>query len=106
MTDAPPSRAMLAGIAFMGHTPGLKILVGCRFTPWLVRVNIVAAGLTVAAMVGAGLMAPPGQGGWAVLFAWLIGHFAWSVIFAAWILRGGAIDAGSLNRGQVAKMSH
>ncbi len=82
---------MLAAIAFCGHTPGLKILVGCRFTPLLVRVNVVAALLTVAAMVAAGVLAPAGSGGWAVLWAWLVGHFAWSIVFSAWILRGGAI---------------
>ena len=82
---------MLAAIAFAGHTPGLKIMAGSRFTPLLVRVNVVAAVLTVAAMVAAGVLAAPGEGPWAVLVAWLIGHFAWSVVFSSWILAGGAI---------------
>ncbi len=84
-------RPMLAAIAFAGHTPGLKIMARCRFTPWLVRINVVAALLTVGAMVAAGVLAAPGGGPMAVLVAWLIGHFAWSLVFSAWILAGGAI---------------
>ncbi|MCA9706657.1 MAG: hypothetical protein KDK70_12460 [Myxococcales bacterium] len=86
-----PSRAWLAAVAFAGHTPGLWLLARCRFTPALVRVNVAAALLTVLAMVAAGVTAEPGRGAWAVVVAWLWGHFAWSTIFAAWILRGGAI---------------
>jgi len=86
---------MLAAIAFAGHTPGLKLLTRCRFTPRLVRVNVVAALATVLAMVLAGLLADPGRGAWAVLYAWLIGHFAWSIVFSSWILAGGAIDESS-----------
>lgn len=89
-----PSRRWLAVLAFVGHTPGIKLLVRCRFTPRLVRVNLVAAGLTVVAMIVAGIVAAPGHRGFAVLVAWLFGHFAWSVIFSGWILRGGAIEDG------------
>ncbi|MEM7157326.1 MAG: hypothetical protein AAF799_31055 [Myxococcota bacterium] len=90
-TEPGFSRPVLAGIAFMGHIPGLKLLTRARFTPMLVRVNVVAAVATVAAMVVAGLLAEPGAGAMAVFWAWLIGHFAWSFVFAGWILGGGAI---------------
>jgi hypothetical protein len=85
------SRPGLAVIAFVGHVPGLKVIARCRFTPALVRVNVVAAGLTLIAMAVAWFAADEGQRGWAVLIAWLVGHFAWSTIFAGWILAGGAV---------------
>ena len=90
-TERQFSRAMIAAIAFMGHTPGLRLLTSVRFTNRLVKVNVVAAGLTIVAMIAAGLFAPEGSVLMTVFWAWLIGHFAWSFIFAGWILSGGAI---------------
>lgn len=85
------SRRWLAVIAFLGHVPGLKLFARCRFTPSLVRVNVVAVVLTLLAMAAAWLAAGDGQrAGW-TLVAWLVGHFLWSTIFAAWIVRGGAV---------------
>ncbi|MEZ4449512.1 MAG: hypothetical protein R3B09_08530 [Nannocystaceae bacterium] len=81
----------LALVAFCGHAPGIWILTGARLTPALARVNLVALGLTLAAMAAAGLVSAPDGRLFAVLYAWLIGHFVWSTIFAAWILRGGAL---------------
>ncbi len=88
---APVSRPVLAAIAFFGHVPGLKVIARCRFTPALVRVNVVAVGLTLVAMAVAWSVAAEGERGWATFVAWLVGHFAWSTIFAGWILRGGAV---------------
>lgn len=90
------SRRALAAVAFAGHVPGLSIAARWRWvpahrlTPALVRVNVVAVVLTLAAMAAAGLLARDGERGWAVLVAWLVGHFAWSTIFALWIVAGGA----------------
>jgi hypothetical protein len=86
-----PRRWWLALIAFLGHVPGLKLFARCRFTPALVRVNVVAVVLTLVAMAAAWLAAEGGQRGWWTLVAWLVGHFLWSTIFAAWILLGGAV---------------
>jgi hypothetical protein len=90
-----PSRIVLAVVGFMGHTPGLKLFARCRFTSRLVRVNIAAALLTLAAMAGAYVLADEGERGWSVLWAWLVGHFLWSGILATWILLGGAIASVS-----------
>jgi hypothetical protein len=92
---APVSRRVLAAIAFLGHVPGLVLIARCRFTRALVRVNVVAAGLTLVAMAIAWSVAAEGERGWATLIAWLVGHFAWSTIFAGWILLGGAVRASS-----------
>lgn len=85
------SRPALAAIAFLGHAPGLRVVSGSRFSARLVRVNVVAVTLTLVAMVVAWIVAPEGARGWWTLVAWLVGHFAWSTIFAAWILLGGAV---------------
>jgi hypothetical protein len=90
-----PSRAVLAVVGFVGHTPGLKLLARCRFTTRLVRINIAAVLLTLVAMVGAYGLADDGERGWSLLVAWLVGHFLWSGILATWILLGGAIASAS-----------
>lgn len=81
----------LAILAFCGHAPGVWILSGARLTPALTRVNLVALALTIAAMIAAALLAAEGEGGRDLVIAWLVGHFLWSAVFAAWILRGGAL---------------
>ncbi|MCA9659443.1 MAG: hypothetical protein KC486_13940 [Myxococcales bacterium] len=83
---ASPRRLALLG--FLGHAPGLRLLGRVRFRPRFVRTNLVAVGLTLAAMVVAGIAAPAGAGGRFVLLTWLVLHFAWSAIVSAWILGG------------------
>jgi hypothetical protein len=94
-SEPGPSRAVLAIVGFVGHTPGLKLFVRCRFTPRLVRVNVIAVVLTLAAMAGAFALADPGERAWSVALAWLVGHFIWSGILALWILLGGAIASAA-----------
>lgn len=85
-------RLQLAVLAFAGHVIALKILTRCRCTPWMVRLNVIAVALTVVAMAVAGVLAEPGHAGWAVLVAWLVGHFGWSMVLSTWILAGGAVE--------------
>ncbi|MEZ4385139.1 MAG: hypothetical protein R3A79_27665 [Nannocystaceae bacterium] len=82
------SRRRLALLGFVGHAPALRLVGGVRFTPRFVRTNLIAVGLTLAAMASAGLLAPDGAGGRAVLVTWLALHFVWSAIVSAWILGG------------------
>lgn len=84
-------RVWWAAVAFAGHVPGLKIATRVRLTPRLKRVNVVAAVATLVAMAIAYFVAEPGGRGYAVLIAWLVGHFAWSITFSSWILMGGAV---------------
>ncbi len=83
----------MAALGFLGHAPGLKIVARVRFNRRFVRVNLVAVGLTLAAMVVAGLVAPAGLGGWWVFVVWLGLHFVWSALLSAWILGGEPFDA-------------
>ena len=93
------SRPFVAFVAFLGHAPGLRLATPVRFTARGVRINVIAVALTLIAMAVSGFVAPPGQGPWAVLVAWLLGHFAWGTILSIWILAGGAVtlpeDPGS-----------
>ena len=82
------SRPRLAILGFLGHAPGLKIVAGVRFNGGFVRTNLIAVGLTLAAMGGAGILAPPGARGLWVFVVWLALHFVWSTILSTWILRG------------------
>lgn len=87
------SKGQLALVGFLGHAPGLRLVARARFAPGFAPRNLVALALTLAAMVVAGVGAPPGSAAAWVLVAWLIGHFAWSLILAGWILAGGALQA-------------
>ena len=94
MTPAPPSPERLrrcALIGFVGHLPGVKLLVSRTVTPRLARANVAAVALTLAAMLWAFTAAPAGAAPRWVFVAWLAGHFAWSTTLAAWILRGGGV---------------
>ena len=82
----------MAGLAFCGHVFAIKLVARRRCTPWMVRLNVVAVALTLAAMAIAGVLAEPGRVGWSVLVAWLVGHFGWSVVLSSWILAGGAVE--------------
>jgi hypothetical protein len=88
---ASPRRLALLG--FLGHAPGLRLLGRVRFRPRFVRTNLVAVGLTLAAMVAAGIAAPVGAGGRWVFVTWLVLHFVWSTIVSAWILGGAPLRA-------------
>jgi hypothetical protein len=79
-----PSRgaAPLALVGFLFHAPGLKLLARARLSPLTVKLNVIAAALTLAAMAEAWLS------GRSVLVGWLIGHFAWSATLAMLALRG------------------
>lgn len=81
-------RPQLAALGFLGHAPGLKLVARVRFCRRFVRVNLIAVGLTLAAMAVAGLLAPPGAAGLWIFAVWLALHFAWSTILSGWILRG------------------
>jgi hypothetical protein len=79
-----PSRGAgrLALLGALFHVPGLKLFARTRLSPLLVKLNLVAAVLTVAAMGGAWVS------GRSVLVAWLVGHLAWSSTLAVLTLRG------------------
>ncbi len=81
----------LAALAFVFHAPGVVVLAGRRLTRRARRVNLLALALTLLAMAAAYLLAVDGGVGRAVLVTWLVGHFAWSVLFSVWIARGGAL---------------
>ncbi len=84
------SRGALALIAFVGHAPGLWWFARRRLGPRALRVNLVAVALTLLAMAVAHGF-PGGDGPWGrVLVAWLVGHFSWSCVLAAWVFLGGA----------------
>lgn len=81
MAERPPprpSRGWLAAVAFAGHTPGLKLLFRCRFTPRLVQVNVAAAlnehGLDGQTPGGRGVLCtadgPYDEDAWLVLRVW------------------------------------
>ena len=80
--------ARLALLAFLGHAPGLKIFARVRFSRRFVWINTIAIALTLGAMAGAGVLAPPGAGGWWITVTWGLLHLLWSVIISAWILAG------------------
>ncbi len=85
------SRVGLAALAFVFHAPGVVVLARRRLTLRARRVNLLALALTLLAMIAAYLLAVDGGAGRAVLVTWLIGHFAWSVVFSSWIALGGAL---------------
>jgi hypothetical protein len=82
--ERSPSRgaARLALLGFVFHAPGLKLFARTRFSALLVKLNLVGAVLTVAAMGWAWMS------GRSVLVAWLVGHLAWSCTLATLTLRG------------------
>lgn len=84
----PTELRRLALIAAAGHAPGLALFASVRFQPALFRANVVAVTLTLLSMGAAFALAPQGEGGWWLLWAWAIGHAAWSVILSAWVLSG------------------
>lgn len=88
MSDARWSRPQLAALGFLGHAPGLKLVARVRFCRRFVRVNLIAVGLTLAAMAVAGLLAPSDAAGRWVFVVWLVLHFTWSTILSGWILGG------------------
>lgn len=69
-------------VAFFGHAPGLWLMYREPLPKPVRRPNAIAVGLTLAAMVAAGVLAPAGQTGWAVLVTWVVGHFAWGTWLA------------------------
>ncbi len=66
-------------IAFVGHLPGLWLFYRETIPPPLRTPNAIAVGLTLAAMAVAYAVAD----GWAVLWTWIVGHFAWGTYLAA-----------------------
>ncbi len=69
-------------IAFVGHLPGLWLVYREGIPHALRRPNLLAVGATLAAMGVAGVGAPAGSRGWAVLITWGVGHFAWGAYLA------------------------
>ena len=69
-------------VALVGHAPGLWLMYREPLPPPVRRPNAVAVALTLMAMATAGLLAPAGQRGMAVLLTWLVGHFAWGIWLA------------------------
>lgn len=87
-TPRPINRRWSALVGFIGHAPGLKLLVPCTFSSRLVGANVIAVVATVAAMLIAWFVAPEGSGWWWLFIAWVVGHFCWSSVLATWILLG------------------
>jgi hypothetical protein len=81
------SRTGVALIAFLFHGPGLRLLTSFRMSRSLFRANLVALGITLAAMAYAGAVAPVGSKGAAIFLAWIVGHFGWSAILSFSVLR-------------------
>ncbi len=69
-------------VALVGHAPGLWLVYREPLPAPVRRPNVVAVGLTLAAMAAAGLLAPDGRRGVAVLVTWIVGHFAWGIWLA------------------------
>lgn len=76
-------------IGFLFHAPGLKLFAKAQLSPLVVKLNIIAAALTVLAM---GFAAATGR---SVVLAWLVGHLAWSCTLVALTLRGQVTRAAS-----------
>lgn len=80
-------RWQLVLLAFAFHYPGLRLLAGVRLDRQTARWNVVAAVATLIAMaVTAVTAARPLT---ATFYAWLIGHFVWSVVLSFRVARGG-----------------
>lgn len=71
----------LALIAFVGHGPGLRLFTKYRFSPQLLRTNLVAIALTIAATALAVVVVPEHRLTGGVL-TFSVGHFAWSFYLA------------------------
>ena len=86
------NRVSLAAIAFAFHAPGLRLLAGYRLHPPILRLNLAAIALTLAAMTAAGLL----ERRWpAVFWAWLVCHFLWSACLTSLVLAGRAGSPGN-----------
>ena len=72
-----------AAIAFVFHAPGLRLFAGYRLRPPILRLNLVAIGLTLLAMAMAAWLFERRL--LAVFTAWVICHFLWSTCLA-WLI--------------------
>ncbi|HEU0035115.1 MAG TPA: hypothetical protein VFQ53_31025 [Kofleriaceae bacterium] len=73
-------------VAFLFHAPGLYVVYRERL-PWeMVKKNLVAIAVTLAAMLGTGVVAGP----LAAILAWGAGHAAWGAYLAWWIPSAGS----------------
>jgi hypothetical protein len=82
---ASTPRLALVAIAF--HAPGLRLFARYRVNRSTLIANLVAVGITLAAMVWAGWRyRTPAS----VVVAWLIGHVVWSACLAALVITGRA----------------
>jgi hypothetical protein len=68
---------MRRAVAVLLHVPGLRILFGFRPPRRLVRVNVLAVVITLAAMAIAGSLAPVERRWLWVAITWAVGHMAW-----------------------------
>ena len=76
-------RLGLAALAFAFHAPGLRIFAGHRLRPPIVRLNVVAIGLTLVAIAMAASLHERRL--LAGFIAWVICHFLWSICLA-WLV--------------------
>lgn len=80
------SKAQKAVLAFLGHGPALRLFTDFRFTPELLRKNLLAVGATLVA-TGLGFAAIDDHRLLAASCAFAIGHVAWGLYLARVVLR-------------------
>lgn len=83
-------RLGLAAIAFAFHAPGLRFLAGYRLRAPIMRLNVVAVGLTLVAMAIAASTFERRL--LAVFTAWVTCHFLWSTCLAWLVLTQRALE--------------
>jgi hypothetical protein len=69
-------------VAFAGHAPALWLLYREPLPRALWVPNVLALTLTVAAMLGVGVVACRDRPLWPVVAAWLAGHVIWGAYLA------------------------
>lgn len=86
MLIRPTSRRTLAAVAFLFHAPGLSVLTGYRVALGVLAFNALAILLTAIGMLAVAVHSSVAEDAisWrGVFIAWLIGHFAWSLVLAS-----------------------
>jgi hypothetical protein len=81
MAWLPMTRRGRAWIAFLFHAPGLWLFCPTRFTPRIIKANLIALALTVIA-TALSVMVTTRYALWVGLAAWSIGHFLWGAYLA------------------------
>jgi hypothetical protein len=87
MGNLRPSLPLIRLAALFGHAPGLRVLYGWRMPRSLLKRNLLAIALTLAASaIGLRLSGVP-----AALAAFSVGHLSWGVYLAGRVEDGDRI---------------